>query len=201
MNKPILVLIATLSVTTVSPADEGTRVRYRDPSGRMSLTVSQEIEVRREEPIEASRDFEFDLALAADSAAEAVTVTIDRARASYVAHGMKQRLGTRDHQVVDAHGDEVYPDRIVDAEVHGEFELGADTVGARHQHRLSVTLRYFAQGAKATQSRHDFRAPGVFGDMLDSLDQGIAGIDIYAGVFVAEGCFAGVLLSHLLGSG
>ena len=43
----------------------------------------------------ATRDFSFDLALTTDHTAAAVTITIDRAKASYVAHDMKQRLGTR----------------------------------------------------------------------------------------------------------
>jgi hypothetical protein len=43
----------------------------------------------------ASRNFSFDLALSADRSAPEITVTIDRAKATYSAHGMVQRLGTR----------------------------------------------------------------------------------------------------------
>ncbi len=94
MKKLILVLAATSLVASPTQADEGLRIRYRDVSGRMSVTVHQDIDVGEMKSL-ASRDFSFDLALAADPAAQVVTVTIDRARASFVAHGQKQRLGTR----------------------------------------------------------------------------------------------------------
>jgi len=80
-----------MAVTTAQP-DEGSQVSYRDPSGRMSLTVSHAIDVHR--PI-ASRSFSFDLVLAMDPTTAGVTVTIDQAKATYTAHDMKQRLGTR----------------------------------------------------------------------------------------------------------
>jgi hypothetical protein len=95
MRHVTLVLATTLLAAGTSQTEETHRVRYDDPSGRVSLTVSQDIEVVREPPVVASRDFSFDLTLAADDASAAVTVTVDRAKGSYVAHEMKQRLGTR----------------------------------------------------------------------------------------------------------
>ena len=94
MRNSIVVLALTLLTAGASQSDEGLRVRYQNPTGRMSLTMSHEIRVRTPEPI-ASREFSFDLVLTSDPATEAVTVTIDRARASYTAHAMTQRLGTR----------------------------------------------------------------------------------------------------------
>ena len=95
MKHLIFVLTTILLAASTAHSDDGLRVRYRDASGRMSLTVSQEIEVPAVEGVVASRNFSFDLALATDRSAEEVTVTIDRAKASYEAHGMKERLGTR----------------------------------------------------------------------------------------------------------
>jgi len=93
MKKLTLVLTTVLLAATTLQADE--ELRYDDPSGKMSMTVSHDIEVRRSEPVEVSRDFSFDLALATDPSAAAVTVTVDRATGTNEAHGSKQRLGTR----------------------------------------------------------------------------------------------------------
>ena len=95
MKHLIFALTTTLLAASTPHSDDGLRVHYRDASGLMSLTVSQEIEVPSVEGVVASRNFSFDLALATDRSAEEVTVTIDRAKASYKAHGMKERLGTR----------------------------------------------------------------------------------------------------------
>ena len=82
-----------------SHSDEGTRLVYRDPSGRLSLTVSQSMEVRASQTVEAARELSFSLTLApapaAGGSAAGVTVTIDEAKASSEAHGMNQRLNAR----------------------------------------------------------------------------------------------------------
>ncbi len=72
------------------------------------------------------------------------------------------------------------------AQIHGQAQLGAHAVGAGDQHRFAVTGGQFAQGAEAAQPGHDFRAAGAFGDMLDAVHQGVAGVDIDAGVFIAQ---------------
>ena len=94
MKHLTIVLATTLLAASAPQTDPGLSVRYADATGRMSLTMSHDISVRTAQSI-ATRDFAFDLTLAADRAAEALTVTIDGAKASYVAHDMKQRLGTR----------------------------------------------------------------------------------------------------------
>jgi hypothetical protein len=43
MKQLILVLTTTLLAASTSQTDEGLRVRYRAPSGRMSLIVSHDI--------------------------------------------------------------------------------------------------------------------------------------------------------------
>ncbi len=94
MKHIILVLAATLLSAGVLAADDGLRVRYLDPTGKMSFTLNQDIDVGERKSI-ATREFSFDLTLRGDPQAEAVSVTIDKARGSYTAHDMKQRLGTR----------------------------------------------------------------------------------------------------------
>jgi hypothetical protein len=56
----------------------------------LSLTVSHDIDVGEHKSI-ATREFSFDITLDGDAA----SVTVDKAQASYTAHEMKQRLGTR----------------------------------------------------------------------------------------------------------
>ena len=98
MRKPLLILAALLVwpvvSPTVSPAEEPLDVRYRAAPGRMVLTMEQDIHVGEHESI-AGRSFALDLELNADGATHAVEVTVDRAKASFAAHGMEQRLGTR----------------------------------------------------------------------------------------------------------
>lgn len=90
----ILILSTALLSAGASPADTGLRVRYLDPSGQISLTVNQDIDVGDMKSI-ATREFSFALTLDGDPTAENVSVTIDKAKGSYTAHGMKQRLPTR----------------------------------------------------------------------------------------------------------
>ena len=48
----------------------------------------------------------------------------------------EQRLGALHDEVVDAHGDEVDADRVVDAGLDGDLELGADAVIGGDQDRV-----------------------------------------------------------------
>ena len=49
----------------------------------------------------------------------------------------EQRLGALDDEIVDAHGDEVDADRVEDAGVDGDLQLGADAVGGGDQDRVA----------------------------------------------------------------
>ena len=60
MRKLTAVLVTTLLAASAPQAEDGLEVRYRDLSGRMSLTVSHDIEVGH--PI-ADRKFSFELNL------------------------------------------------------------------------------------------------------------------------------------------
>ena len=71
----------------------------------------------------------------------------------------EQRLGALDEDVVDAVVDEIGADRVVPAGHERDLELGADAVGARHQHRLRDTGRDRAETARRTiRSRRARRA-------------------------------------------
>ena len=98
----------------------------------------------------------------------------------------KERLGALHQHVVDAHGDEVDPDRVVHLPFESQLELGADAVGAAHQHRLFIALGHFEERAEAADARQYAFAHRLLRERFDALDQRVAGIDIDAGILVAE---------------
>ena len=53
----------------------------------------------------------------------------------------KEGFGARADDVVDAHGDQVDADRVVDARRLGDFEFRADAVGSRNENRVAVASR------------------------------------------------------------
>lgn len=63
---------------------------------------------------------------------------VDLADADVVGH--EERLGPADHDVVHDHGDQVVADGVVDAELPGEVDLGADAVGGGGEQRPLVPL-------------------------------------------------------------
>ena len=65
-----------------------------------------------------------------------------------------------------------------------EFQLGADTVSAGNQYRLAVFFRDFEQRAKAANAGQHLGPHGALGIRLDRLDQGVAGVDVHAGIAV-----------------
>ncbi len=95
MKKLMLVLATTILAAGTAHPGDSTQAQYRDPSGRISVTVDHVIYVgSHAEPI-ATRDFSFDLTQEVDRKAAKVKITIDRAVGNYSAHGQSQRLGTR----------------------------------------------------------------------------------------------------------
>lgn len=72
-------------------------------------------------------------------------------------------------------------------QVQCQAQLGAHAVGTGDQYWLLVAGRDFAEGAETAQAAHDFRARGALGDALDAFDQCFTGVDVYTGVFVAQG--------------
>jgi len=74
----------------------------------------------------------------------------------------------------------------VDAHIHGQAELGADPVRAGNQDRLAITGGYLAQCAESSEPAEYLGPGGAAGDPLDPFNQGVACIDIDAGILVTQ---------------
>jgi hypothetical protein len=98
----------------------------------------------------------------------------------------EQRLGALHQDVIDAHRHQVLPDRVVAVPLEGQLELGADAVGARHQHRFAILFRNLEQRAEAADAGQHLRTHGALRRWLDAFHQRIPGIDIDAGIAVGE---------------
>ena len=97
----------------------------------------------------------------------------------------EQGLGALDDQVVDAHRHQVDPDRIQDAGIDGELELGADAVGGGDQHRVLEPRRLeVEQRAEAAELGVRAAPPRRPCHGRDQVDQGVPGIDVDAGIGV-----------------
>ncbi len=99
----------------------------------------------------------------------------------------QQGLRALHHEVVHVHGDQIDADRVVAAALDRELQLGADPVGRGHEQGIAI--------ARALQVEHPAEAAdlgigagarGRFHQRLDQIDEPVAGIDIDAGVAVAE---------------
>jgi hypothetical protein len=86
-------LIAIVLATSAPQTNDGHLVRYSALSGPMSMSVSHDITVLRDEPIHADRKFSYDLSMATTD--DSITVTVESAKATFTAHDMTQRLPTR----------------------------------------------------------------------------------------------------------
>src|SRR5512145_957085 len=86
----------------------------------------------------------------------------------------KERLGALHEHIVHAHRHEVDAYGVVPPERECELELGADAVGARHQHGLAVILRDLAQRAEPADAGEHFRPQGAPGERLDGFHQAVA---------------------------
>ena len=99
----------------------------------------------------------------------------------------KQRLGTLDEYVVDAHGHEVDADRIVSAELSRKHQFRADAIRTRYEHGLTVLpWRQRKQAAESANAMHDLRASSARDVRLDAVDERVARVNVDAGVFVRQ---------------
>ena len=98
----------------------------------------------------------------------------------------EQRLGAVDQHIVDAHRDQILAQPFDPSGFDTQPQLGADAIGAGHQHWLLVLLRQGHQRAETTDAAEHFRPMGRLDDLLDVIDQRVAAIDIDAGIGVAQ---------------
>jgi hypothetical protein len=101
-------------------------------------------------------------------------------------------------EIVDAHGDQVDADRAMTARLDGDLQLGADAIGGDDQQGILETSgAWIAERAEAAQGRIGPRSRGGARQGRDGLDQGIAGIDVDAGIFVGRTVANGLSRSPL----
>ena len=103
----------------------------------------------------------------------------------------EQRLGAHDHDVVDAHGNEVLANGAVAVEQLGDRKLGAHAVGARDEHGVFHVLE-----ARHREARSESAEPA---DDLGSVRARHGGLDGIHGAGAFGGINAGVLVGHVLG--
>jgi len=94
MKTTAIYLTSTLVLTSTAlvfgdSASEQHKLRYGNPSGRATLSVSHDISAGGHDST-ASRSFLMDLELSETQ--DIVSVKVNKAKGSYTAHGMKQRL-------------------------------------------------------------------------------------------------------------
>ena len=100
----------------------------------------------------------------------------------------EQRFGALHQHIVHAHGDEIDADAAVLPRGDGDLELGADAVVGGNQDRvLEAGPLEVEQAAEAAERRICAGAQGRLGEGLDGLDQGVADVDVDAGIAVGEG--------------
>ena len=68
-----------------------------------------------------------------------------------------------------------------------QLELGAHPIRAADQHRFFVIFRHFKQSAKAANAGQHAFTHGFFGQRLDAFNQGVAGVNVNASIFVGKG--------------
>ena len=114
------------------------------------------------------------------------SATADLQLAGRVVIEEEQRLRALHHHVVDAHRDQVDADGVVAAGVDREAQLGADAVGAGHQHRMPVAGRQLHQRAEAADAGEHLAALRALHQRLDALDELVAGVDVDAGIAIGD---------------
>jgi hypothetical protein len=122
---------------------------------------------------------------------------VDLADADVVGH--EQRLGAAHHDVVHDHGDQVVADAVVDAQLAGDVDLGADAVRGGGEQGPLVVLQGggVEEAGEAAEAAEDLGALGLLHPLLHQFDGAVARFDVDA-----RGCVAGAALGMgLLGHG
>ncbi|CCF82326.1 hypothetical protein NITHO_1020006 [Nitrolancea hollandica Lb] len=107
---------------------------------------------------------------------------------------VQEEEGTRaaGEDVVDAVVDEIHPDVLVVSGEVGDQHLGPDAIGAGDQHVRVVFARSREESAEMPQPAQNRRAVGASHQIGDTAFGEIGGIDINAGIPVADPSLAGL---------
>ena len=98
----------------------------------------------------------------------------------------EQRLGTLDHEVVDAHRHQILADPFEPAGLARQQDFRADAIRGRHQQRVAIAAGgEIEQAAEAAEACGTARSVGGSRQRLDPVDQRVAGSYIDAGLGVA----------------
>ena len=107
----------------------------------------------------------------------------------------KERFAPLNDQIVNVHRNEIDPDGVVLLEIGGNFDLGADAIGAGDEHRIFVVAgkKFFAKiqpeeaGEGAVLAEHT-RGVRALAEVLDLVNHFVASSNVDAGFFVGQGC-------------
>jgi hypothetical protein len=79
-----------------------------------------------------------------------------------------------------------------------KLELGAHAVGAGHEHRLAVLLRHLEKRTESADAGEHAVAHRLPGKGLDRVDEGVACVDVHAGIAIRQslGVRVGFRLIH-----
>ena len=106
----------------------------------------------------------------------------------------EQRLGALHDKIVDAHRDEIDPDRVVDARVDGDLELGADAVIGRDEQRIGIAGRLQVEyPAEPADIGIGARPARCLDERLDQVDEPVAGVNVDTRIGIAERVGGGFL--------
>src|SRR5262249_18758531 len=99
----------------------------------------------------------------------------------------KKRLCTLHDKIVDAHGDEIDPDRAMNTAQRGDFDLGAHAVSRGNKYWIGKarSLEIERSGEAANFSIRTAPPRGMH-DRANSCDHGIASVDVHAGISIGE---------------
>ncbi len=100
----------------------------------------------------------------------------------------KQRRCALHGDVIDAVVHQIRADGVMHLHLEGDFQLGANAVHARDQHRIEILrLVNSEQAAKPADFAEHAAGEGFVGEVLDPLLGAVGAVDIDAGVGVGDG--------------
>ena len=94
MKKPLALILMTLLLMSVTQAANDIKLRYSTQNQPSKFSVKQSMVIGEKGENHFSRDFSFDVSTAEQQKPESILLTINKARASFSAHGQKMRQQT-----------------------------------------------------------------------------------------------------------